>query len=129
MTEIIKYIADDGTEFDDEQECVEYEFSCNAESMEGRVWLFDSRQRPLDLREYGSYEDAYYIFLADDNAYETLENLWPDFCCYFPRDLRGAKKGLWAFEEDFDHWYHMGDRIRALEAEADGCMIHINEGI
>ncbi len=45
MTEIIKYIADDGTEFDDEQECVEYEFSCNAESMEGRVWLFDSRQR------------------------------------------------------------------------------------
>lgn len=129
MTEVIKYIADDGTEFEDEQECVEYEFSCEAEKLEGRVWLFSSRQIPLDIQDYSSYEDAYYIFLADDQASCTLEALWPDFCCYFPRNLRDAKKGLWAYDEDYDSWYHMGDRIRAIEAEAEGCMVHVNGGI
>lgn len=129
MTEVIKYIADDGTEFDDEQECVEYEFSCEAEKLEGRVWLFDYRHNPMDIRDYGSYEDCHYIFLADDRASDALADLWPDFCCYYPRDLRNAKKGLWAYEEDHDTWYHMGDRIRAIEEEAEKCMVHINEGI
>lgn len=129
MIEVIKYIADDGTEFEDEQECVEYEFSCNTERLEGRVWLFDSRQNPLDIRNYDSYEAAYYIFLADDKASDTLEGLWPEFCCDYPLEMRDAKKGLWSFDEDYGNWYHMGDRIRAIEAEAEGCMVHINGGI
>ena len=29
MTEVTKYIADDGTEFDDEYDCLEYEFEQN----------------------------------------------------------------------------------------------------
>lgn len=39
MTEITKYIADDGKEFEDEDECRSYEFECKVNAVHGlKLW-------------------------------------------------------------------------------------------
>lgn len=36
MTELHLYIADDGTEFEDEEECLRHETGCRAQELKGR---------------------------------------------------------------------------------------------
>ena len=129
MTEVTKYIADDGTEFDDEYDCLEYEFEQNVK--DGEWTLLDNRFRILDNAERRSYEDCWYIYLPTSKVAEALMNAWDEDMIgnYTPRFLRehDFDSGLWAWDENEDDWYHMGYRINKYQALADRVMAEINK--
>ena len=41
MREVHLYVAYDGTEFEDEEECLRYEAGCKAQELKGQVVLLD----------------------------------------------------------------------------------------
>ena len=47
MTELHLYIAEDGTEFEDEQECLAYEAAQSAKTLKGKVVLLDRQSGRL----------------------------------------------------------------------------------
>ena len=132
MIEIIKYVADDGTEFDDEYDCREYEWQ---QSFDRTIQftLLDGRHRKLDPVETSSYEDAFFIFIPNETAYYQLRRAWdgdwvdacsPDFLWE-----NEPKMGLWAYDEAISHddgWYHVGDFIQSFQKMADAVMNVVN---
>ena len=129
MEEVTYWRADDGTEFDDEEECRVYEFGITVKRMEGKVFLLDRQKRPLDLTDYSSYSDAWYIYLVNSKSAGLLFDCWPEFDNYFPSELHRAEAGLWAYDDRDDCWYHLGQRITEFQDEADECMSVINGGL
>ena len=51
------YIADDGTEFKDEDDCFAYEQECNLNT--GKYTFFDNGLKRI--KEYRDCEDVYYV--------------------------------------------------------------------
>ena len=132
MIEIIKYVADDGTEFDDEYDCREYEWQQSFDRTIQFV-LLDGRRRRLDPIETSSYEDVWFIFIPNETAYHQLRRAWDgnwiDACS--PNFLWDniPKFGLWAYDEGInrdDGWYHVGDYIQSFQTMADEVMAVIN---
>lgn len=128
MEEVTYWRADDGKTFEDEDECREYEFGIYAKELEGRVFLLDRQGSILPLDEYGNYAEAYFIYLADDDAWSDLQDRWPSFDSYFPRELWSAEAGLWEFDDSDDSWNHVGQQMRRLQETAEMCMKSINGG-
>ena len=62
------YYADDGTEFDTEEECLAYEKK--GEEALGSALCFDESMKPLTMT--GEYDDPYYIFIVDAERSRTL---------------------------------------------------------
>ena len=64
MQEVIKYVADDGREFDDEDECLEYEREMLLTDFSNRgLRAFDYNKRELPIENYQRIEDLF------DNAW------------------------------------------------------------
>jgi hypothetical protein len=131
MEEIIIYRADDGTDFEDEYDCRLYEWECSIkDQMPLPVVLLDKHFKPLPVTEPSSFEDCWYIFLGSETAASFLADIWDcDITStYCPRFLHtwDDKSGLWAYDEDTDGWYHLGNRLKELQTEADKCMETIN---
>ena len=49
MEKIITYVAFDGTQFDDEDECVEYEFQENAKEYTDSFTLHNEAREPIKI--------------------------------------------------------------------------------
>lgn len=133
MEEITIYRADDGTDFDDEYDCLYYEWSTRVEDgMQGLpLKLLDMNYRVLSLRDTDSYNDCSFIFIGSEDAADFLSEIWDTDMVevYAPRFLGrwGTDKcGLWARDEDTEEWYHLGDRLAELQNIADQCMKAVN---
>lgn len=127
MQEIVIYRADDGTDFEDETECREYEFAGNTKDCQ--YSLLNSSFRILDHTIPNSYDYCSYIFVPNAQAMEDLSDNWdadligsycPDFICY------GALTGLYAYDHDREEWFHVGEKIAELQDIADRAMEVIN---
>lgn len=127
MTEIVIYRADDGTDFEDETECREYEFAGNTKDCQ--YSLLNSNFRLLDHTIPNSYDYCSYIFVPNEQAMEDLSDNWdedligsvcPDFIGY------GALCGLYAYDHDREEWFHVGEKIAELQDMADQAMEVIN---
>lgn len=133
MREVSYWEADDGTVFEDESECREYEWKQNVEDCTNLYTLLDSNREKLDPLEPGSYDDCYYIFVANEFARKKLQVIWDDdvIGVYAPDFLSGYNftPGLWAFDDDRDEWYHLGEKIAELQDIADSCMAVVNGGL
>ena len=131
MTELHLYIAEDGTEFEDEQECLAYETAQTAKTLKGKVALLDADFKviPLDILE--KWDRAYFIFVKDVSALHELRNVWDwDLTGLCPPGfLFEDTAGLFAYDDDADAWYHMGTRLQGLQAIADKAMKIINENV
>lgn len=75
MTELHLYISDDGTEFEDEEECLRHEAGCRAQGLKGVV-LLDENFRPLSLSDLSQWENAYFIYAKDIQALRDLSDVW-----------------------------------------------------
>ena len=131
MTEIHLYVADDGTEFEDEEECRRHEAGCQAQGLKGRVVLLDENFRPIPLSDLSQWENAWFIYAKDIQALLDLSDVWDwDLTGMSPPHfLFEDKAGLFSFDEDQDKWYHMGTRIQAIQYLADRAMKIINENL
>lgn len=132
MREITRYEADDGTIFEDEEECLRYEFAADVEKHGKLFTLLGSQYNVLDPTEPESYEDAYFIYLNNSQSAGKLYNIYgydvvaacaPDFL-----NSWSVSSGLWAYDESCDEWYHVGERIAELQDMADQCMESVNQG-
>ena len=130
MTELHLYIADDGTEFEDEEECLRHEVGCRVQLLKGVV-LLDKNFRPIPLSDLNQWENAWFIYAKDIQALRDLSDVWDwDLVGISPpRFLFAAKPGLFAYDETIDEWYHMGTSIQEIQSIADKAMKVINDNL
>ena len=133
MIERIIYEADDGTEFDYEEECLQYEWGLKLGD-NPQFSLLGHKKQKLDPKNFSSYEDAWFIFIPNATAFHQLQSAWDgnyiDSCRpYFLWDDT-PRLGLWSYDEGIcrDGWYHVGEYIQKLQYEADEVMAVINGG-
>lgn len=131
MREIHLYVADDGTEFEDEEECLRYETGCKAQGLKGRVVLLDENFRSLSLSDLNQWENAWFIYAKDIQALRDLSDVWDwDLTgMRAPRFLFADTPGLFAYDEIIDEWYHVGTRLQEIQSIADQAMKAINENL
>ena len=131
MREVHLYIADDGTEFEDEQECLRYETGCKAQELKGQVALLDENFRLLSLSDLSQWENAWFIYAKDIQALRDLSDVWDwDLTgMRAPRFLFADTPGLFAYDETVDDWYHMGTRLQEIQSVADQAMKTIHENL
>lgn len=131
MTEVHLYVADDGTEFEDEEECLRHEAGCRAFKLKGRVVLLDENFLPLLLTDLSQWENAWFIYAKDVQALQDLSDVWDwDLTGMSPpRFLFEDKAGLFAYDENQDEWYHMGTRLQKIQSAADKAMEIINKNM
>ena len=84
---------------------------------------------PLDILE--KWDRAYFIFVKDVSALHELRDVWDwDLTgLYPPNFLDGDTAGLFAYDDNYDAWYHMGTRLQGLQAIADKAMSVINKNV
>ena len=131
MRELHLYVADDGTEFEDEQECLAYETEQSAKKLKGKVVLLNAGFKVIPLGTLADWDRAFFIFAKDVSALHELRDVWDcDLTGSYPPDfLNGDTAGLFAYDEDYDNWYHMGTRIQEIQALADKAMSVINNNV
>lgn len=102
----IVYRADDGTEFNNEDDCMEYEEKRRLRGMKLTSRFWDRSRHPLLIEDLaGTVEHAYYAELATDEeavfidsyAYEKVG------CCIF-EDTCYAKAGRYYYDSCHDTW-------------------------
>lgn len=130
MTELYLYIADDGTEFEDEEDCLRYEAGCRAQLLKGVV-LLDENFRPIPLSDLSQWENAWFIYTKDIQALRDLSDIWDwDLTGISPpRFLFADTPGLFAYDETIDEWYHIGTRLQETQSIADKAMKVINDNL
>ena len=131
MRELHLYVAEDGTEFEDEQECLAYETEQSAKKLKGKVVLLDEHFKPIPLGSLADWDKTFFIFTKDVSALHELRAVWDwDLTGLYPPDfLNGDTAGLFVYDYDADVWYHMGTRLQSLQAIADKAMKIINENV
>ena len=129
MREEIRWIAEDGTIFDDEAECREYEWKESTAS--ATFALLSDSFKILPVDNTGSYEDCWYIYLPTEKSVRQLVQCWnTDLISVGLPDpflnIWDVDTGLWAYDTDDDSWYHLGNRLEGLQNIANACMDAIN---
>ena len=92
------YVADDGTQFDDEWECLDYEWKQQHTALSDVVMYDRDCKRLTNLFSEKTYGDVYIIDVITEEAAKALNDLgeYTGFCCY--DDIKHA--GTWKFNED-----------------------------
>ena len=119
MIEYTKYIADDGTEFDDYEECQEYERKMELDELAEEVMALNRYGKPVDnLRDTDS---IFFLRIDSDEAAERLDNLcnggWPWSyggirCIEYPR------AGQFFYDTDIDRWIDI-DAMKEIIKQAE----------
>ena len=119
MKEITKYIADDGTEFEDEDECLYYERTEKMKSIKGVKFFFENGK---EISDYENLEDmldrTYFIRITDKEDFDKFEEmLYEEIGSYYWADgWRGLKGeiGLFFYDEDLDRWMNWDEQYDKL---------------
>lgn len=109
MIEKITYIAYDGTEFANEDECLEYEDEKYFAEFKDHVHLFDGERCPMPF-SYGNFEDCFYILIDDEKALAsfiaTMEN---NGYTELPRAV-----GVYEYNTRRDKWMDLREKVSNL---------------
>lgn len=100
MQVIKTYIADDGTKFDSEESCLNYEQDLRKKAFLDSALLFDKDGEKLPLTEQG-FESSFFIICkttaAAEYLFETFGDIWDSPWL----STRNPQKGVWVF---LDEW-------------------------
>lgn len=98
MKEVKYYVAEDGTKFDDEDECLEYESKTAERIFKDTAFLFDEKGRQLPLSG-NAFDVAIYIKATTDAAARFMAEKFGDWTT--PWNQMGIiKPGCWAYVND-----------------------------
>jgi hypothetical protein len=123
MIEKTIFIADDGTHFEDEDDCLAYELMAKFQNIENEIDLYDENMEPLSLDNDNylvTYDEINYFYCKTNRAAEFLTE-FADIRGYtspFDSRLRWEENnviGLWYFDIDTGRWANINDEIRRLE--------------
>ena len=124
MEKIVKYVAFDGTEFDYEEDCANYELETKAKECIEYFTLYDRNRKPIKFcADAEIFADAMYIIIKDEKAFSFLDDLMVDYGYYstigksaYNQNIKNYV-GLWMWdeqEEDWKHWETEMSKMREL---------------
>ena len=106
------YIADDGTEFDNEIECNEYEHECNMKNSE--IIMLNSNGKKLEITDE-NYERCSYIKITNDKDLNIIKQMGYNIGLYENPEEIG--EFYWNYEDEY--WIKIDDRIEELESDLE----------
>lgn len=117
MIERVSYIADDGTAFEDEDECLEYEHGLILKKYEHDIHMWDNEFQPIPITDSKALDKVYYLTCDTAEAVEVM-NDWFEYLCYsspFEGDKSFAEMaGRHYYWQDNDEWYEADDLIEKV---------------
>ena len=121
MREKIIYVAIDGVEFDNEQECMKYEGSLRANSL-SKTTLFLNEQFEIMNIQTLNPEQVFYIYVDNDDDKKAIDeyfsNHWcsnpfaKDYCQYV--DLSDYS-GWFYYDTEKDEWKHFETEVQVYK--------------
>ena len=75
MTEKILYIADDGAEFENEEECLSYEKTLKFDFIKDDITFWDEHFKKLSIDEVDLADKVFYVKIDTEMAYNWFNNL------------------------------------------------------
>ena len=118
MTEKTIYIAFDGKEFDDKDECVEYESLAKAKEIGDDLLLYDKNGNRIKTINYTSAEKIDYIIVKSKKAYDYLEEQM--YNCGLDYPSFSGKLPIYSYYSyDKTKWCDIKDKIEDLQEELD----------
>ena len=124
MEKIVKYVAFDGTEFDYEEDCANYELETKAKEYIEYFTLYDYDRKPIKFcTDDQILGDVFYIVIKDEKAFSFPDDWMIDCGCYSTIGRSAYKQniknyvGLWMWDkqkEDWKHWETEMSKMREL---------------
>lgn len=121
MEKIVKYVAFDGTEFDDEDECLDYEFETKAKEYTEYFALYNRDRKPIKFcADDRTLEYTNYIVVKTEKVVSFLDDWMIDYGCYSTigkaADLACIENriGLWMWDEEEEIWKHWETEIAKM---------------
>lgn len=114
MIERVSYIADDGTAFEDEDECYEYERTLMLKKYEHDIHMWNCEFQPIPITDSQALDKAYYLTCDTAEAVEVMHN-WFEYIGYSSpfegNESFYAMAGRHYYYLDNDKWYEADDLI------------------
>lgn len=124
MIEKITYFADDGTEFEDENECRDYERAMKFGSIEKDITFWDEHFRKLSIENSELADDAIYVKIDTEKAYDWFNNYLREEM-YETLDKcvshRPKLTGLYFYDSYGDVWKQLEGEFETLYWIAENC--------
>lgn len=74
MIERVSYIADDGTTFEDEDECIDYERGLMLKKYEHDIHMWNCEFQPIPITDSQALDKVYYLTCDTAEAVEVMDN-------------------------------------------------------
>lgn len=114
MEKVITYVAFDGTQFDDEDECVEYEFLESAKEYTDGFTLYNEAREPIKISfNENALDETSFVIIKEERVIPFLDD-WMADNCFYETIGKVANRlniesciGLWIWdgkEETWKHW-------------------------
>lgn len=111
MREETIYVAEDGSRFDSEEDCYDYEYSKILEDLKGKIITLDSEGNPTK-----DVDEVYYMYVADGESLIKYITLCEDRLGYLSHP---ASPGFWSFDNIGDCYYNLDNDIKSLSTKLD----------
>lgn len=113
----VHYFADDDTEFDTEQECIEYE-SVVSELFDSVSW-FNENHTLLEQADYYDIEDmAMFMFVHDAAKAKVLFSKLSEMISFEPPKEEPQDGSVFAYDTDMGEWIDMKKRAMKIMRDA-----------
>lgn len=106
----IKYISDDGREFQNELECLEYEKDLQKAQFNDTLFLFDDDGNRVKIEKF---EQVYFINAKTDEAAQFLHDEWNGYYLTPWTHKNIPKAGCYLFYED--DWHTLEEYLKRIE--------------
>lgn len=124
MTEKILYVADDGAEFESEEECLTYERTLGFDFIKDDITFWDEHFKKLNIDEEDLADKVFYVKIDSENAYGWFNNLlWEEGFSTLEKCVSNRSKvtGLYFYDSYRDVWKQLEGEMDDLYSIIDNC--------
>ena len=113
------YVAFDGKEFDDEDDCREYELNTKLKDVGDDLLLYDKNGKKIEkIDNQLLAESIDYIVIKSEKAYEYFVEQMDYFGLNYP-DFYDSPICSYYYDYDENEWINIEDRVQCLQLEID----------
>ena len=113
------YVAFDGKEFDDEDDCREYELNTKLKDVGDDLLLYDKNGKKIEkIDNQLLAESIDYIVIKSEKAYEYFVEQIDYFGLNYP-DFYDSPICSYYYDYDENEWINIEDRVQCLQLEID----------
>lgn len=117
MTEKTIYIAFDGKQFDDEDDCVKYEATTELKEIGDDLLLYDKDGNRIEVLNDELIDKIEYIIIKSKRAYNCLAEKMDYYGYLYPSNSQLPICSYYNYDEE--KWCDIKDRIEDLQEELD----------